>query len=589
MPKKLATEVDELLNDAHKWPGADGYKKILKLLERCLATGDNYLIGKVYLLAAERVFVELNEPFKGLELADLAREYIPANPTDEFYIRLNLMYGKMYGYIGRKNESLHYMYNVSKLIDNLTERSRNIPFYEILANNHIGGVLNRVGLFSVANEFLEKGFTTAEELKEDGYYLSYKIMNGLRFSVQKKYEQALNEYAVVIDQNKKFYKQLLVEAYYGTASIFIIQKKYDEALKMLDKEAELRREFAYHERSYFFHTGQRAKAYYFKGEVQKGDEMVREMDRLYKAHTGFYEPEAVHKIYCEVLYAKGDYEAFAHKVSGHGLPSISIAEVESIVEVVFKWKQYEQADLANESQALRELNKQLNDDLSQLELSNRDLKKYASVASHDLREPLRAVSTYMQILYDKLKGKLNDIERKMMAFALEGAKRMDDIIVRLLNSARSQQIDVKAVNLNNIVEQVKMNLAKLIQDNNGEVRASELPVVMADEIQMIQLFQNLISNGLKYNVNKTPTVKISCRKDKKGITLSFADNGIGIKESDRKKVFAMFQRIKNETNEEGTGIGLSTCLNIVTRNKGTIEIQSNKPSGSVFLVSMPHN
>lgn len=224
-----------------------------------------------------------------------------------------------------------------------------------------------------------------------------------------------------------------------------------------------------------------------------------------------------------------------------------------------------------------------------LESSNKDLKSFAHVTSHDLREPLRMVSTYMTILEAKLKDKLTEEEKTFMRFAVDGSKRMDEMITRILNTAKGSQSTTKPVDLNKTIEQLKMNLTKLMVEKNAEVSFGNLPVLMADDIQMLQVFQNLVTNAIKYNNSKTPQVKISCERKNSCIEISVADNGVGIPEQAREKVFEMFSRVENQSGADGTGIGLSTVKNIVEKMKGKIWIEGNELSGSVFKIQFSNN
>ena len=135
---------------------------------------------------------------------------------------------------------------------------------------------------------------------------------------------------------------------------------------------------------------------------------------------------------------------------------------------------------------------------------------------------------------------------------------------------------------------IKQNLNRLITEKHAHTEAMELPTILAEEVQMVQLFQNLISTAVKYNTSAEPLVTISyVLRDSKHM-IRVADNGVGIPEDKRKRIFEIFERIENQSNADGTGIGLSTCKSIVERMNGSISVESNQPEGSVFVIELPY-
>lgn len=226
----------------------------------------------------------------------------------------------------------------------------------------------------------------------------------------------------------------------------------------------------------------------------------------------------------------------------------------------------------------------LNEDLLR---SNSDLQQFAYVASHDLQEPLRMVSSFTQLLQMKYAGKLDEDANEYINYAVNGSKRMYELINGLLTYSRIQTRgkEFNPVNLNSVVEKVKANMKLLTDEADAIINCSELPVVRCDENQMIQLFQNLIENGLKFR-NGKPVITISSTLRNEMHIISVKDNGIGIESQYFEKIFRIFQRL-HHSEYKGTGIGLAICQRIVERHGGRIWLNSKPGEGSTFSFSIP--
>jgi|GEM_PF-805978 len=249
---------------------------------------------------------------------------------------------------------------------------------------------------------------------------------------------------------------------------------------------------------------------------------------------------------------------------------------------------YEVEKKEKEAQLLKEKNEAISVYARKLEVSNNELKQFAHVASHDLREPLRMVSSYMDLLQRSLKEKITPTQQQFIDFAIDGAKRMDTLIHDLLRLAK---VDAnprqQKVSLTSIVEDVAHNLQILIKEKNAKILSARLPTITADKTQVIQLFQNIISNGIKYNESPQPTISIDYQTDATSAILSIADNGIGIPEEYRERAFQIFQRVPTARQYQGSGIGLAICRKIADGLGGSITIADHEGGGTVFSISIP--
>jgi PAS domain S-box-containing protein len=221
--------------------------------------------------------------------------------------------------------------------------------------------------------------------------------------------------------------------------------------------------------------------------------------------------------------------------------------------------------------------------------SNRELEQFAYVAAHDLQEPLRMVSSYVQLLSRRYKGKLDAEADEFIAFASDGAKRMSQLINDLLSFSRIGRGDVpeQLVDCEKVLQQVLFSLAHKKQMAGVEITHDPLPQVHANELQITQVLQNLIDNAVKFRSKEDPRVHISARADGDRWTFSVADNGIGIDAEYKDRIFVIFQRLNSREDYDGTGIGLAVCKKIVEKRDGSIWVEPNKEHGTVVYFTWP--
>ena len=223
--------------------------------------------------------------------------------------------------------------------------------------------------------------------------------------------------------------------------------------------------------------------------------------------------------------------------------------------------------------------------VEELKRSNEELVQFASVASHDLQEPLRMVASYTQLLSKRYKGKLDSDADEFIAFAVDGANRMQRLIQDLLAYSRvgTKGQPLLDTSSEEALEQALINLRGAIDESGARVTHGPLPAVLADGMQLIQLFQNLVGNAIKYQSDGVPQVHVSAaRNGGKEWIFSVQDNGLGIDSQYFEKIFGMFQRLHKREEFAGTGIGLAICKKIVERHGGSISVESQLGQGSTF-------
>jgi PAS domain S-box-containing protein len=225
----------------------------------------------------------------------------------------------------------------------------------------------------------------------------------------------------------------------------------------------------------------------------------------------------------------------------------------------------------------------------QLRQSNAELEQFAYVASHDLQEPLRMVASFTELLQERYGDRLDDKGHKYIGYAVEGAKRMQSLVRDLLAYSRVTATEkvLKPVDSAAIVAAAIERLSPSIREGGTEMSVGPLPVVMGDDIELGQVFQNLISNAVKFRSDRAPRIEIAAQRDGGAWTFSVADNGIGIDAKFSERIFQMFQRLHERGRYDGSGIGLAIAKKIVERHHGTIWFTSALNQGTTFYLTLP--
>ena len=248
---------------------------------------------------------------------------------------------------------------------------------------------------------------------------------------------------------------------------------------------------------------------------------------------------------------------------------------------------------ALEEQRLRQERKCAQDDLAQkaheLARSNQELEQFAYVASHDLQEPLRMVAAYTELLAERYQGKLDAQADKYIHYAVDGARRMQALIQDLLAFSRvgRQEMELSVVNFENVVDLAIANLQTAIVENKVVIKREALPSLAAVQSLMVQVFQNLISNAIKFRSSSTPCIEVKAEKSWGGWMFSVADNGIGMAPGYCEEIFVIFKRLHTQQEYTGNGIGLALCRKIIERQGGKIWVTSEPGKGSIFRFTLP--
>lgn len=261
--------------------------------------------------------------------------------------------------------------------------------------------------------------------------------------------------------------------------------------------------------------------------------------------------------------------------------------METVAPVYYKRKRATLGSLVDVTER-KQVEERLKQTTLEIQRSNTELEQFAYVISHDLQEPLRMVSSYTQLLANRYSNKLDADADEFIAYAVDGAKRMQTLLHDLLEYSRigTRGKPFSLVNCQHIVEQAMANLKIAIEESGASVNYDVLPTVMGDEGQLVRLFQNLIGNAIKFRREEPPHVHISAQRRDSVVTFSVKDNGIGINPQHSQNIFEIFRRLHTREEYPGTGMGLAICKKIVERHGGQISVQSQPGQGSTFHFSV---
>jgi signal transduction histidine kinase len=245
--------------------------------------------------------------------------------------------------------------------------------------------------------------------------------------------------------------------------------------------------------------------------------------------------------------------------------------------------------IVDEVSALEHAHALLDVRTKELERSNSDLEQFAYVASHDLQEPLRKVASFCQLLERRYKGQLDERGDQYIAFAVDGAKRMQNLINDLLSFSRVGRRTAEPVvlEMGRLLDDALGNLEPVIEETGARVERGELPEVRGEASLLTAVLQNLVNNALKFHTDEAPVVRVEAERDGDEWLFSVTDNGIGIEDQYADRIFAIFQRLHSKTAYGGTGIGLAMCRRIVEHYGGRIWLDTGYTGGSRFRFTLP--
>ncbi len=441
--------------------------------------------------------------------------------------------------------------------------------------NNLGQVYKEKKLLEEALEYFEKSATIKREENDEIGIVFYHISVGDIYREQQRYQDALNEYLGCIEiciQNKFNTLLYVIESNLGT--VYRELKQYDKA---------------YH---YFIRSlnGARsindfnlvsinalviAEYYQEKGELAKSNEFAKEV--LDVSNNMELEGNTVKAL--KIL--ESNYSALGQIVVAYKYAKQLIGYQEKIIKEI-REKRFDEV-LKEKNEKINILENINND----IERKNAELKQFAQIIAHDLKEPLRTIGSFTNLLYRRYADHLDEEGKEFINFVVIGTKKMNNLLSDLLSyvSLDSHNLRMREINFNNLVERVKVNLRHAIDEAEAEVIYKDLPTnLLAYSPAISQVFQNLIHNAIKFSGKDKCKVEVTATEDKDFVEFCVKDNGIGIKDAYQNRIFSLFTQLDNK--KAGTGIGLSICKKIVQLHGGEIRVESKPGSGAAFYFTL---
>jgi len=559
-------------------------QKISSLLQAALDLDEDELATRAYLLLSSFQLNFTLDHLKALDYAKLALEQCEDVP--DFFWRIRALNATATSYHTLRDypNELNLLQQALRLLE--SSRCQSIEYYPLhhMTNYSLGVMYSQMGLHAIATPYIQEALKYCDGINDRQLFFKTKLTLANLRMYKREYDISLSNYMDLYNAYGDMCETEQWAILNNYISIIHLQNsRFEEAEKYIREALRVREKLGDELRlnySYFTFT----KLLYRTGRIEEGDKYFISIQKVMDKYPYIFDRQIRNDILYELYAAKGDYQKAYEHFKDLDISFVANDILEKTIGSIFESEKEKQKSVQEDAEHFRRLNDEMQSQSAQLQKMNMDLNNYARTTSHDLREPLRMVSTYMSILEAKLKDKLTEDEKQLLHFAVDGSKRMDEMVTRILNSARGKQNVMKQVDLNKVAEQLKINLSKLITEKNAEVNFAKLPTIMADDIQMMQVFQNLVTNAIKYNNSEKPQVKIYSENKGTFVQISIADNGVGIPVEAREKVFEMFSRVENTSGADGTGIGLSTVKNIIEKIKGKIWIESNEPHGSIFNI-----
>jgi len=331
-----------------------------------------------------------------------------------------------------------------------------------------------------------------------------------------------------------------------------------------------------------------AQALLALGDYEEAIALFQQAIALYNSLDSTLNLSKLYRLLSEAYEKAGKYQdslLYQRKYSQMLLDNFKIDKVLYMSAIQ---NEFERQQEQRETEMLRQKNEEIRLYANQLEQSNEELKQFAHAASHDLREPIRMIVSYAELLEMNLKDQLTKDQQELFGYLKEGGKRINEMVAGILAFSKvNSHSEISRVHLGEVLQIVRTNLKLISTPRNALIESETLPVIQSNQVLMIQLFQNLISNAIKYNTAEQPHVRISYSREGDFYRFRVSDNGIGIDEKYREKVFEIFTRLQNRQHHSGSGIGLAICKKIVDRLGGDILNQPNEYGGTDFIFTLP--
>lgn len=530
-----------------------------------------------------------NEYDKALELAEKGFGLMKGSFKQKHHPHYQLAKGRCYQFLGDQPAAQSCYLDAISLLEKTNDKDRDQIHWQAACYYNAYILFNQSGMEFTREDFLEKAHQLYGSI--DDFTGLSNIYNSYASSAFKRGDkkEALDNLLKAYELAGKESAHIQLSIYASNIGLLYAQQGDTSAIReYFDKAKEHTRatKSRYHEAHM---NGQMGEALIQLGLEQEG------LDRLHAASEILQEINAsasltgVFQKLADVYAGMGDFKnAYTYQLRYSQLLRERFKE-EKTSAIAKARMFFNLEEKEKETALLRQKNEEINSYMEELRYSNEELKQFAYVVSHDLREPLRTISSYIKLLERSLAGKLDKDEREYIDFVVTGSRNMNELISDLLTFSKISFVtDVESIDLNNLVRQLAdETIMHYRPEKHADIRIDTLPEIRANLTQMKQLFKNLLSNAVKYNSNQVPQVAVGYKEQDTYHVFNVADNGIGIPKEFHERVFQIFQRLHSKSEYQGTGVGLAICKKVVDQLKGDISIRSNEDGGSNFTIRIP--
>ncbi|MCS6934380.1 MAG: ATP-binding protein [Chitinophagales bacterium] len=551
-------------------------------------TGDKDLITKAcselthYYSEITNEFAKSIETIK--EVMPFYNEKDDAVTISEYYRRIGLNYD----YLGAFIESKDAYDESVRLLEgkpDLDERGT-LTLARSYLNQSI--IYQDLGLTTLTKDYLQKAFECFQKVNDKGglarCYISFGVFahkNGDTEKALENYQKAIE----LVNGTNDVPPFCIATANSGLVNAECGRKS--EAIECIEKAiARVRNQVNKHfELSIYFLAG---RTYQIVGEYELANKWFSEAENCYREMGKVVENFDIYRYWAESLAELGKHREANEKLLHYIKQREEMHKLNKLAEINDTKLRLQLEEGKKEQELLKKKNAEIESYARKLEAMNYDLTQFVHVASHDMKEPLRMVTNYSQLLTRSLGDNITPEQTDYLKFLNDGAKHMLNVINSLLSLSKINAVEHREeVCMNDVLNEVKQLLHDEIVKNNAVIHADKLPSVNAERTYMVRLLQNLIGNALKYNESKVPKVHIYYKPSEREHLFSIADNGIGIPAPYRQKVFIMFQRLHRNHEYQGSGIGLAICKKIIDSLNGKIWIEDSPLGGTCICFTIP--
>jgi signal transduction histidine kinase len=591
LPKSYQVQVQNLINEAQSNILAKKFSEAKLVIAQVYKLSEhyNYRLGKAEAIFQEGNLHEAEYQFqkamdvyaRGLHWLD---SFLQTNQEKLIFLKIQLRLGVVNFFEQRYETSLEFLFPIIEDLSN--EPTISNEERSVLCNAHFSTALvySQNKYKDIAIYHLDKTIELAKAVDDDD--ILGRSYNALAMTKLENQETTLAKqyFDKSIEHKQRIGDERGITAVYLNISrLYVSLKEYGTAYEYIEKALGFAlSDTAYEKLLLGSVYQQKGKVEFLLNQSSKAIATLGESVNCFAQIKNYPFLANTYQLFCDIYEAQGNYSLayqYAMKLNEVNQKIIEQEKKKNITELQIKYSTQEK----NREAELYKIKSEA------LERSNQSLEEFAYIVAHDLKSPLRSITGYVSLLKRQSRNVLDDNALEFIRLTVDSVKQMERLINDLLDFAKveSKPLEhLEEVDLNNVIAIAIQNLQHYMTENT-EIICEHLPTIPADELQLLQLFQNLIENGLKYNKSEKPFVKIEAVKRNSQIEISVEDNGIGIPTENRTQVFEIFQRLHHKNEFSGTGIGLSICKKIVEIHSGKIWIETPKSGqGSVFKLTL---